>query len=218
MGYPGESSILRSAPCVNNLSPFAPMRRWPRRMGKFVRMKIDSTDIPGVLVFEPKVFGDERGFFLESFNQRQFNATVGQPVAFVQDNHSRSARGVLRGLHFQRPPHAQGKLVRVSAGAVFDVAVDIRPGSTTFGRWVGVELSAQNHRQMWIPAGLAHGFLVLSDSADFLYKTTDYYAPRAECAVRWDDPDLAIAWPDIGVPPTLSAKDAAAPQLKDVAP
>lgn len=179
-------------------------------------MRIDKTAIEGVLVFEPKLFGDERGFFMESFNQRLFEDAVGQPVAFVQDNHSRSARGVLRGLHFQRAPQAQGKLVRVSAGAVFDVAVDIRPGSATYGRWVGVELSAANHRQLWIPPGLAHGFLVLSDSADFLYKTTDYYAPQAEGGLRWDDPELAIAWPDAGVPPLLSAKDAAAPGLRDL--
>ncbi|MBT9598169.1 MAG: dTDP-4-dehydrorhamnose 3,5-epimerase [Vitreoscilla sp.] len=179
-------------------------------------MKIDRTAIEGVLVFEPKLFGDERGFFMESFNQRLFEDAVGHPVAFVQDNHSRSARGVLRGLHFQRAPHAQGKLVRVSAGVVFDVAVDIRPGSSTYGRWVGVELSAANHRQLWIPPGLAHGFLVLSDSADFLYKTTDYYAPQAEGSLRWDDPELAIAWPDAGVPPLLSAKDSAAPGLRDL--
>ena len=179
-------------------------------------MRIDKTAIDGVLVLEPALFGDERGFFMESFNQRLFDDAVGHPVAFVQDNHSRSARGVLRGLHFQRAPHAQGKLVRVSAGAVFDVAVDIRPGSASYGRWVGIELSAANHRQMWIPPGLAHGFLVLSDSADFLYKTTDYYAPQAEGGLRWDDPALAISWPDAGVPPLLSAKDAAAPGLHDL--
>jgi dTDP-4-dehydrorhamnose 3,5-epimerase len=177
-------------------------------------MKVTTTAIEGVLIIEPKVFGDERGFFFESFNQRAFNEAVGQPVDFVQDNHSRSAKGVLRGLHFQRPPHAQGKLVRVTQGSVFDVAVDIRPDSTTFGRWVGVELSGVNHRQMWIPAGLAHGFLVTSDSADFLYKTTDYYRPESEGSVRWDDPDLAIAWPLEGITPALSAKDAAAPRLR----
>ena len=140
-------------------------------------MKITTTAIEGVLILEPKVFGDERGFFFESFNQRAFNEAVGHPVDFVQDNHSRSARGVLRGLHVQRAPHAQGKLVRVTQGSVFDVAVDIRLDSATFGRWVGVELSGVNHRQLWIPPGLAHGFLVTSDSADFLYKTTDYYRP-----------------------------------------
>jgi dTDP-4-dehydrorhamnose 3,5-epimerase len=177
-------------------------------------MKISTTAIEGVLILEPKVFGDERGFFFESFNQRAFNEAVGQAVDFVQDNHSRSAKGVLRGLHFQRAPHAQGKLVRVTQGSVFDVAVDIRPDSATFGRWVGVELSAHNHRQLWIPPGLAHGFLVTSDSADFLYKTTDYYRPESEGSVRWDDPDLAIAWPLEGLTPALSAKDAAAPRLR----
>jgi dTDP-4-dehydrorhamnose 3,5-epimerase len=174
-------------------------------------MNVVKTAIDGVLVFEPKVFGDARGFFFESFNQRVFDDAVGPGVHFVQDNHSRSARGVLRGLHFQLEPHAQGKLVRVAAGAVFDVAVDIRPGSPTLGQWVGVELNAENHRQLWIPAGLAHGFLVLSETADFLYKTTDYYAPQAEGSLRWNDPTLAIAWPDVGVAPTLSGKDAAAP-------
>ena len=177
-------------------------------------MKVTTTAIEGVLIIEPKVFGDERGFFFESFNQRAFNEAVGHTVDFVQDNHSRSAKGVLRGLHFQRPPHAQGKLVRVTQGSVFDVAVDIRPDSPTFGRWVGTELSGANHRQMWIPAGLAHGFLVTSDSADFLYKTTDYYRPESEGSVRWDDPDLAIAWPLDGITPALSAKDAAAPALR----
>jgi len=179
-------------------------------------MKVTKTAIEGVLILEPKVFGDTRGFFFESFNQKVFNDAVGSEVAFVQDNHSRSAKGVLRGLHFQKPPHAQGKLVRVTQGAVFDVAVDIRPNSATFGQWVGVELSGENHKQFWIPAGLAHGFLVISDSADFLYKTTDYYAPQAEGCVRWDDPDLAISWPDIGAAPTLSGKDAAAMLLKDL--
>jgi len=179
-------------------------------------MKAIQTDIEGVLILEPQVFGDARGFFMESFNAQAFNALVGHEVSFVQDNHSRSAKGVLRGLHFQKAPHAQGKLVRVTAGAVFDVAVDIRKDSPSFGRWVGVELSADNHRQFWIPPGLAHGFLVLSDSADFLYKTTDYYAPQAEGALRWDDPDLAIAWPDIGMTPQLSAKDAAAGFLRDL--
>lgn len=177
-------------------------------------MQVTTTAIEGVLIIEPRVFGDERGFFFESFNQRAFNEAVGHTVDFVQDNHSRSAKGVLRGLHFQRPPHAQGKLVRVTQGSVFDVAADIRPESPTFGRWVGVELNGVNHRQMWIPAGLAHGFLVTSDSADFLYKTTDYYRPESEGSVRWDDPDLAIAWPLDGITPALSAKDAAAPRLR----
>jgi dTDP-4-dehydrorhamnose 3,5-epimerase len=181
-------------------------------------MKFERTEIADVLVFEPKVFGDARGFFMESYNQRLFEQAVGQRAVFVQDNHSRSARGVLRGLHFQRAPHAQGKLVRVASGAVFDVAVDVRPGSATYGRWVGEVLSAENHRQMWIPPGLAHGFLVLSDSADFLYKTTDYYAPQAEGSLRWDDPAIGIAWPDAGVPPILSPKDAVAPCLGELTP
>ncbi|GAA0741865.1 dTDP-4-dehydrorhamnose 3,5-epimerase [Ideonella azotifigens] len=179
-------------------------------------MKVIQTEIEGVLIFEPRVFGDSRGFFYESFNQKVFDDATGGGFSFVQDNHSRSARGVLRGLHFQHAPHAQGKLVRAAAGAVFDVAVDIRKGSPTFGRWVGAELNAENHRQMWVPPGLAHGFLVLSETADFLYKTTDYYAPQAEGAVRWDDPDLAIAWPDVGGPPQLSGKDAAAGSLRDL--
>ena len=176
-------------------------------------MKVARTNLPEVLILEPKVFGDERGFFMESFNQRAFNEAVGYEVAFVQDNHSRSARGVLRGLHYQLPPHAQGKLVRVVSGAVFDVAVDMRRSSPNFGQWAGVELNATNHRQMWIPPGFAHGFLVLSDTADFLYKTTDYYAPQAEGAFRWDDPRVAIAWGDIGEAPQLSEKDAAAPEF-----
>ncbi|MEP6505870.1 MAG: dTDP-4-dehydrorhamnose 3,5-epimerase [Betaproteobacteria bacterium] len=179
-------------------------------------MNVETTAIDGVLVLQPKVFGDARGFFLESFNQQAFDAAVGHHVEFVQDNHSRSARGVLRGLHFQKGERAQGKLVRVAAGAVFDVVVDIRRASPTFGRWVGVELSADNHRQLWIPPGLAHGFLVLSDSTDFLYKTTEFYSPQDEGAVRWDDPELAIAWPDLGEPPRLSAKDAAAPPLREL--
>jgi len=176
-------------------------------------MQVTPTAIPDVLLIEPRVFGDERGFFYESFNQRAFDAAIGRPIVFVQDNHSRSAKGVLRGLHFQLAPHAQGKLVRVTQGSVYDVAVDIRRDSPTFGRWVGIELSGTNHRQLWIPPGLAHGFLVTSESADFLYKTTDYYQPAAERALRWDDPTLAIAWPDIGMDPTLSAKDAQAAGL-----
>lgn len=180
-------------------------------------MKVTRTALPEVLLIEPKVFGDERGFFMESFNQRAFDEAVGYEVDFVQDNHSRSARGVLRGLHYQLPPHAQGKLVRVTSGAVFDVAVDMRRSSPNFGKWVGEELSAANHKQLWIPPGFAHGFLVLTDTADFLYKTTDYYAPRAEGAVRWDDPTLAIAWPSAGVAPQLSAKDLAAPKFTQAA-
>jgi dTDP-4-dehydrorhamnose 3,5-epimerase len=178
-------------------------------------MKITPTAITDVLILEPRVFGDERGFFMESFNQRTFNEAVGYEVTFVQDNQSRSAKGVLRGLHFQLPPHAQGKLVRVTQGCVFDVAVDVRPGSASFGRWVSAELSGVNHRQMWIPPGFAHGFLVTSDSADFLYKTTDYYAPQSEASIRWNDPDIAINWPIAGIIPALSEKDAAAPLLKD---
>jgi dTDP-4-dehydrorhamnose 3,5-epimerase len=178
-------------------------------------MRITKTVIDGVLVLEPRIFGDERGFFFESFNQRSFNDAVGDEVRFVQDNHSRSVKGVLRGLHYQLPPHAQGKLVRVTHGSVFDVAVDIRPDSPTYGQWFGVELSGQNHKQLWIPAGLAHGFLVTSESADFLYKTTDYYAPAAEGCVRWNDPVLAISWPLSGLTPSLSGKDASAPLLAD---
>ena len=180
-------------------------------------MQHTPTGIEGVVVFEPKVFGDARGFFLESFRQQAFDAAIGRHVEFVQDNHSRSPRGVLRGLHWQEAPHAQGKLVRVTRGAVFDVAVDIRRGSATFGRWFGIELSDANHRQLWIAPGLAHGFLVTSESADFLYKTTAYYAPDAERALRWNDPDLAIAWPDLGAAPTVSAKDAAAASFASLA-
>ena len=179
-------------------------------------MNVETTAIEGVLVLQPKVFGDARGFFFESFNQAAFDAAVGRHVDFVQDNHSRSARGVLRGLHFQKGAKAQGKLVRVTSGAVFDVAVDIRRASPTFGRWVGVELSGENHRQLWVPPGLAHGFLVLTETADFLYKTTEFYSPADEGAVRWDDPDVGIAWPSLGVPPTLSVKDAAAGLLRDL--
>jgi dTDP-4-dehydrorhamnose 3,5-epimerase len=176
-------------------------------------VKVTTTAIAGVLILEPQVFGDARGFFLESFNQRVFDEAVGQAVTFVQDNHSRSAKGVLRGLHYQLPPHTQGKLVRVTQGAVFDVAVDLRRDSATFARWVGVELSADNHKQLWLPPGMAHGFLVTSDSADFLYKTTDYYAPQAQVALLWSDPALGIVWPDVGGSPTLAAKDAAATDL-----
>lgn len=179
-------------------------------------MQVTRTAIADVLILEPQVFGDERGFFMESFNQKAFEAAVGYSVSFVQDNHSRSAKGVLRGLHYQVAPHAQGKLVRVAQGSVFDVAVDIRRESPTFGQWVGTELSAANHRQLWIPPGLAHGFLVTSESADFLYKTTDYYEPRAERSLRWNDGTLAIAWPDVGMRPLLSAKDASAPAFADL--
>ena len=170
-------------------------------------MNITPTAIPDVLLLTPKVFGDSRGFFFESFNQRAFEAAIGGPAHFVQDNHSRSGRGVLRGLHYQ-VEQPQGKLVRVVAGAVFDVAADIRPGSPTFGHWVGVELTADNKHQLWIPPGLAHGFLVLSDTAEFLYKTTDYYAPAHERCIIWNDPVLDIRWP-LAEPPILSDKDAA---------
>lgn len=176
-------------------------------------MNITPSSLPEVLILEPSVFGDHRGFFMESFNQKAFDAAVGRHVEFVQDNHSRSTRGVLRGIHYQRPPRAQGKLVRVVSGAVFDVAVDLRRGSDTFGRWVGEMLSAENRRQLWIPAGFGHGFLVVSETADFLYKTTDYYSPAHERAVRWNDSNLAIAWPDVGVPLQLSPKDAEAVDL-----
>lgn len=172
-------------------------------------MRVTRLSIPDVMLIEPKVFGDSRGFFYESFNQQAFSDATGAQHPFVQDNHSRSAKGVLRGLHYQLAPKAQGKLVRVARGAVFDVAVDIRKGSPTFGQWVGMELTEDNHRQLWVPPGLAHGFLVLSESADFLYKTTDYYSPEHERSIRWDDPQLAIDWPDVGVPMQLSAKDQA---------
>ena len=169
-------------------------------------MNIVTTRLPEVLIIEPKVFGDERGFFFESFNQRAFDEATGLSLPFVQDNHSKSAKNVLRGLHYQLPPQAQGTLVRVVAGEVFDVAVDIRRDSPNFGQWASAVLSAENRRQLWIPPGFAHGFLVLSDSAEFLYKTTDYYAPALERCIRWDDPALAIAWP-LSAPPVLSAKD-----------
>jgi len=170
-------------------------------------MNVIRTAIPDVLVIEPRAFGDERGFFMETWNQRAFDAAVGSAVTFVQDNHSRSARGVLRGLHYQ-VKQAQGKLVRVSAGEVFDVVVDLRRSSPTFGKAVGERLSAANRRQLWVPAGFAHGFLVVSESADFLYKTTDYYAPEHERSLLWNDPALGIAWPLSGQP-ILNAKDAA---------
>ncbi len=164
------------------------------------------TAIPDVMVIEPKVFGDARGFFLESFNQKAFDDAIGQHIDFVQDNHSRSGKGVLRGLHYQLQ-QPQGKLVRVVRGAVFDVAVDIRQSSATFGQWVGVELSEANQKQLWVPAGFAHGFLVLTDIADFLYKTTEYYAPAQEKCIFWNDIDLNIQWPVAGQEPTLSEKD-----------
>ena len=168
-------------------------------------MKTTPLDIPDVVRFEPKVFGDDRGFFFESFNHRQFEAAIGRSVQFVQDNHSRSVKGVLRGLHYQLH-RAQGKLVRVVHGEVFDVAVDIRRSSPTFGKWVGSYLSAENKHQLWVPEGFAHGFVVLSDSAEFLYKTTDYYAPEHERCISWNDPAIGIDWPLKGEP-ALSGKD-----------
>lgn len=171
-------------------------------------MKVHPTSIPDLLVIEPEVFGDARGFFFESFNRKALEAAVGRPLDFVQDNHSLSTRSVLRGLHYQLP-HPQGKLVRVARGEVFDVAVDIRRGSPTFGRWVGEVLSAENRRQLWIPEGFAHGFLVLSAEAEFLYKTTEYWHREAERCIRWEDRDLAIDWPLGGAAPIVSGKDAA---------
>ncbi len=176
-------------------------------------MKVTATAIPDVVIIEPKVHGDARGFFLESYNQRDFRAATGASPEFVQDNHSRSGKGVLRGLHYQlRQP--QGKLVRVVRGSAFDVAVDVRRGSPTFGRWVGVELTEENHRQLWVPVGFAHGFLVTSESADFVYKATDYYAPEHERCIAWNDPEIGIDWPLEGQP-SLSAKDAAGVPLAE---
>ena len=177
-------------------------------------MKATRLAIPEVVLIEPKVFGDARGFFFESFNQKAFNEATGTNHQFVQDNHSRSSKGVLRGLHYQIQ-QPQGKLVRVVRGAVFDVAVDIRKSSPTFGQWVAEELSEDNHRQLWVPPGFAHGFMVLSETAEFLYKTTDYYAPVYERCIVWDDPDLAIDWPNIGMAPLLSAKDFAGRKLSN---
>jgi dTDP-4-dehydrorhamnose 3,5-epimerase len=180
-------------------------------------MNARPTRIPDVVVIEPKVFGDARGFFYESFNRRALEGALGRRLDFVQDNHSRSAKGVLRGLHYQLP-FPQGKLVRVAVGEVFDVAVDLRRGSPTFGEWVAETLSAENKRQLWIPEGFAHGFLVLSDVAEFLYKTTDYYHPETERCIRWDDPTLAIPWPAVGAPPAVSAKDGAGAAFADAEP
>ena len=176
-------------------------------------MKATPQVIPGVILFEPKVFGDDRGFFFESFNHTRFEEAVGKPVRFVQDNHSKSVKGVLRGLHYQ-VQQSQGKLVRVVQGAVFDVAVDIRKSSPTFGKWVGALLTAENKHQFWVPEGFAHGFIVLSDTAEFLYKTTDYYAPAHERSILWNDPDLAIDW-TTDITPILSAKDQAAKLLRE---
>jgi dTDP-4-dehydrorhamnose 3,5-epimerase len=172
------------------------------------------TAIPEVIILEPKVFGDDRGFFFESFNRQAFREATGLDVDFVQDNHSKSAKNVLRGLHYQLPPKAQGKLVRVVQGEVFDVAVDLRKNSKTFSQWVGVHLSAENKKQLWIPPGFAHGFLTVSDTAEFLYKTTDYYSPEHERSLLWNDPVLGIQWPFIGEP-ILALKDASAKRLVD---
>lgn len=175
-------------------------------------MNVIKTDIPDVLIFEPKVFGDDRGFFFESFSQKVFEEAVGRKVEFVQDNHSKSCKGVLRGLHYQLEPYAQGKLVRCVAGEVFDVAVDIRKESSTFGNWVGVYLSADNKRQLWIPEGFAHGFIVLSDVAEFVYKTTNYYHPESDRGIIWNDPTLEIEWP-VNIEPILSDKDKKQPSF-----
>lgn len=177
-------------------------------------MEVIPTRISDVKLIKPKVFGDERGYFYESFNQKAFDEAIGQPVVFVQDNHSRSIKGTLRGLHYQLPPHPQGKLVRVTVGAVFDVAVDIRQSSPTFGKWVGEHLSADNKHQLWIPPGFAHGFYVVSEVAEFQYKCTDFYAPKCEESIRWDDADLNIEWP-AHVHPIISSKDEKAKYLSD---
>ncbi len=179
--------------------------------------QVTTTSIDGVLVLEPKVFGDARGFFFESFNAKDFAQSTGLDVEFVQDNHSKSAKGVLRGMHYQ-VEHAQGKLVRVTHGAVFDVAVDIRKGSATFGKWFGLELSAENKKQLWIPAGLAHGFLVTSETAEFLYKTTDYYQPEFERSILWNDTSISIGWPLhlINGAPLMADKDKNAPSMKEI--
>jgi dTDP-4-dehydrorhamnose 3,5-epimerase len=179
-------------------------------------MRVRPTAIPDVVVVEPKVFGDGRGFFFESFNRRALEAALGRPLDFVQDNHSLSAKGVLRGLHYQ-VPNPQGKLVRIVRGEVFDVAVDLRRGSPTFGRWVGETLSAENKRQLWIPEGFGHGFMVVSAEAECLYKTTDYWHPEHERCIRWDDPELAIRWPVQGVTPVISEKDAKGTSFRDAA-
>lgn len=179
------------------------------------QMNVIKTAIPDVLIFEPKVFGDERGYFFESFNHKLFEEAVGHSVTFVQDNHSKSSKGVLRGLHYQLPPYAQGKLVRCVAGEVFDVAVDIRKSSPTFGQWVGVRLSGENKRQLWIPEGFAHGFLTLTETAEFLYKTTNYYSPQNERGVIWNDIDIDISWPYLDSY-VLSGKDKINNKLKYV--
>ena len=178
-------------------------------------MKATPLKIPDVVLIEPKVFGDERGYFFESFNQTAFNQAIGYDVQFVQDNHSKSQKGVLRGLHYQIPPKAQGKLVRVVQGEVFDVAVDIRKDSPTLGQWVGEILSAENKRQLWIPAGFAHGFITLSETAEFLYKTSDYYAPEYERCIAWNDPEIGISWP-VEQAPVISDKDQKGSSLENI--
>ncbi len=172
-------------------------------------IQVTPTSIPDVLIIEPKVFGDDRGFFFESFNQNEFNQAIGSEIQFVQDNHSKSKKGVLRGLHYQMQ-QTQGKLVRVTHGTVYDVAVDMRKSSATFGKWVGLELSAENKKQLWIPTGFAHGFLVISDEAEFLYKTTDYYHPASEQSLSWCDPSIGIQWPNLGMDYSLAIKDQSA--------
>ncbi|WP_042284276.1 dTDP-4-dehydrorhamnose 3,5-epimerase [Citrobacter sedlakii] len=175
-------------------------------------MKVIKTELPDVIILEPTVYCDNRGFFFESFNQRTFEDAIGRSVNFVQDNHSKSHKGVLRGLHYQLNPHAQGKLVRCVAGEVFDVAVDLRKSSLTFGKWIGVHLSSENKRQLWIPEGFAHGFLVLSERAEFVYKTTNYYSPEAERSINYADPQINIKWP-LNITFKLSPKDEVAPDL-----
>lgn len=179
-------------------------------------MNVIDTEIPDVKIFEPKVYGDHRGFFFESFSQKVFEDATGLKRAFLQDNHSKSQKGVLRGLHYQLPPMAQGKLVRVTLGEVFDVAVDIRKASPTFGQWVGVVLSADNKRQLWVPEGFAHGFLTLSDSAEFLYKTTNFYSPQHERSINWNEKALKIQWPALDCDFIISNKDSIAPMLADI--
>lgn len=179
------------------------------------KMKIVKTEIPDVIILEPNLFGDDRGFFFESFNSKLFEAAVGKPVNFLQDNHSKSSRGVLRGLHYQLAPFAQAKLVRCVVGEVFDVAVDIRKSSPTFGKWVGAHLSAENKRQLWIPEGFAHGFFTLSDHAEFLYKTTNYYSPDCDRGILWNDKVIGIEWPELNTPILLSEKDKNAKAFKD---
>ncbi|MBO2670254.1 dTDP-4-dehydrorhamnose 3,5-epimerase [Shewanella algae] len=176
-------------------------------------MNVIDTEIPDVKIIEPKIFGDERGFFFESFNREQFDKLIGYPINFVQDNHSKSSKGVLRGLHYQIEPHAQGKLVRCVVGEVYDVAVDIRQNSKTFGQWVGVILSSENKRQLWIPEGFAHGFLTLSDTAEFLYKTTNYYCADSDRGIKWNDTRLAVEWPVEGLKLVLSDKDRQQPDF-----